>query len=436
MEPITDSDAVTVINSDLNKRGNISRAQWCLLGSLYITPYLGVGFFLTALVAILRKSGASLETVSVVYLLGLVWALKFIWAPLVDRWKSSRLGHFRAWLLAMQTLMIISLLLIGCFDPVREFSTVYALCLLLSLAAATQNIAVNGLAYRLAPAHDRGQVNGLQAAGGLLGNMLGAGAVLMAYPHLGWTGCTLLLAAGCSVSLTQSFFFKEPEFYNIPSGLSAPVFKQLRSLFLRHGQRRWLFMILLYPLGVSMGYALITPILVDSGWELDRIGLVVNVVGSLCGIPAALLTGRFIRRYGRRPVLLGAALLQVPGILILLLPLGGATGVLPVLLAVGLFFFCYNPAFAVLTTLMMDHAAPNSPASDYASQYSLYMLFSIISVTIGTAAAGRVGYQAVLATAAACALLMAPFAWSYRLQEPDKSSSDPQTTVPIELFSS
>lgn len=395
---------------------SMTRSRWALLGSLYVTQYFGTGFFLTALVAILRESGAALETVSVVYLLGLVWALKFLWAPWVDRWKSRRLGHYRAWLIAMQTLMVLCLLAIGRFNPVGDFGLIYGLCLLLSLAAATQDVAVDGLAYRLVPVQDRGMANGLQAAGGLLGNLLGAGGVLMAYPHVGWSGCMLILAAGTAVSLLQVLWFKEPV-HALHAGDGAKVFKRLWALVLRPGQRRWLSMILFYPLGVSLGYALITPILVDAGWSLDRIGLAVNVIGSLCGIPAALLTGRLIRRYGVRPVLIGAAVLQVPGILVLALPLTGATGMLPVTVAVGLFFFCYNPAVAVITTLMMGASDPRSPATDYALQYSLYMLFSSIAVTLGTAAAGQVGYMGVLGLAAACALAMVPMAMGHKTTE-------------------
>lgn len=74
----------------------MTTSRWALLGSLYVTQYFGPGFFLIALVAILRESGAALEMVSVVYLLGLVWALKFLWAPWVDRWQSRQIGHFRA----------------------------------------------------------------------------------------------------------------------------------------------------------------------------------------------------------------------------------------------------------------------------------------------------------------------------------------------------
>lgn len=387
--------------------------RWALLGSLFVTQYFGIGFFLVAMVAIYRESGASLEQVSVVYLLGLVWAAKFLWAPWVDRLKSRRFGHFRAWLIAMQTVMILCLLAIGRFDPVGDFSTIYVLCVLLSLAAATQNVATDGLAYRLAPQKDFGTINGLQAAGGLLGNLLGAGGVLMAYPLVGWTGCTTILAAGTAVALAQALWFKEPEHPPHAGGV-AKLSERCWALLLRPGQRRFMAMVLFYPLGVSLGYALITPILVDTGWSLDRIGLAVNVVGGLCGIPAALLTGRLIRLYGIIPVLIGAAVLQIPGVLVLALPLAGATGMLPVTVAVGLFFFCYNPAVAVITTMMMGHSDPKSPATDYALQYSLYMMFSIVAVTAGTALAGRVGYPAVLAGAAACAVAMTLLSLNHR----------------------
>lgn len=405
-------------------RAPMTLRSWALLGSLYVTQYFGTGFFLTSLVAILRASGAALEQVSVVYLLGLVWALKFLWAPWVDRWKSRRLGHYRAWLIAMQSLMVLCLLCIGRFNPVTDFGLIYGLCLLLSLAAATQDVATDGLSYRLVSPEDQGMANGLQAAGGLLGNLLGAGGVLMAYPHVGWPGCTLILAVGTAVSLFQVLGFKEPA-PTARAGDGAKVLARLWKLVLRPGKRRWLGMILLYPLGVSLGYALITPILVDAGWTLDRIGLAVNVIGSLCGIPSALLTGQLIRRFGIRPVLIGAAALQVLGILALGVPLAGVTDMLPVTVAVGLFFFCYNPAVAAITTLMMGASDPKTPATDYALQYCIYMMFSILAATVGTAAAGRFGYLGVLGIAVVCAISMVPMAMGHKYTAVRRSSGRP-----------
>ena len=422
-------EKVTEKMNEEHSSGRMKRSHWWLLGGLYVTQYFGTGFFLVALVAILRQSGAALENVSVVYLLGLVWALKLLWAPWVDRHGSRRFGHFRGWLLLMQMAMIGALLAIGRFDPVHDFSSVYAWCLLLSFASATQAIATDGLACRLAPPEERGIANGLHAAGGLLGNLLGAGGVLVAYPHVGWAGCTWILAAGTLVTFIQLLFFKEAA----TPHLAAPAVNVLRRLWvlvLQPGRRGWLSMILFYPLAVSLGYALITPILVDAGWSLDRIGFVVNVVGSLCGIPAAMLAGHLIRRVGRRPVMIGAALLQIPGILVLAVPLLGATSTGYVAMAVGMFFLCYNPAVTVISTLMMDSADKASPATDFSSQYSLYMLLSILAVTLGTAIAGQVGYLAVLGAAGLCALGMVPLSLMYRHRHAQADCGEDSLFIP------
>ena len=405
-------------------RTSLPASTWALLGSLYLTQYLGIGFFMVALVAILRAQGAPLEQVSLVYLLGLVWAVKFLWAPLVDRLGVERIGHFRGWLLVMQAGMVLTLLAIGTLDPIADFGRVYVLCMLLALFAATQDIAADGLACRLLPAAERGLGNGLQVAGQLLGNLLGTGGVLMAYPLVGWQGAMVLLAAGTLVSLVQVLVFREPAHGGTPLPIAAVV-GRVWTLWRRPGGGRWLLMVLLYPLGVSLAYALITPILVDAGWALERIGLLINVLGGLLGVPAALLTGLLIRRYGRRPVMIGAALLQIPGISVLILPVQGATGGLAVTLAVGLFFLLYNPVVAVITTLMMDQASRASPATDYASQYSLYMLFSIMAVSAGTALAGQVGYLPVLAAATASALAMALLSLSWRYQPNPETTADP-----------
>jgi len=411
-------------------RSSLPITTWALLGSLYVTQYLGIGFFMVALVAILREQGAPLEQVSLVYLLGLVWAVKFLWAPLVDRLGVARIGHFRGWLLVMQAGMVLTLLAIGTLDPLGDFARVYGLCLLLALFAATQDIATDGLACRLLPAAERGLGNGVQVAGQLLGNLLGAGGVLMAYPLVGWQGAMALLAAGTLVSLVQVLFFREPPHGATPLPIAAVV-GRIWTLWRRPGGGRWLLMLLLYPLGVSLAYALITPILVDAGWALERIGLLVNVLGGLLGVPAALVTGLSIRRYGRRPVMIGAALLQIPGIAILILPVQGATGELAVTLAVGLFFLLYNPVVAVVTTLMMDHASHASPATDYAAQYSLYMLFSILAVSAGTALAGQVGYLPILAAATASALAMALLSLRWRHQPSPETAADPTSGSPV-----
>ena len=62
-----------------------------LLGALYLSQGLPYGFFTQALPALLRTMGLSLPDIGLASLLALPWALKFLWAPWVDRW-ATRLG--------------------------------------------------------------------------------------------------------------------------------------------------------------------------------------------------------------------------------------------------------------------------------------------------------------------------------------------------------
>src|SRR5437868_6044002 len=72
-----------------------------LLGSLYLSQGLPFGFFTQALPVLLRKSGSSLGEVGLSSLLALPWALKFVWAPLLDRHSSASFGRRRSWIVPM-----------------------------------------------------------------------------------------------------------------------------------------------------------------------------------------------------------------------------------------------------------------------------------------------------------------------------------------------
>ena len=89
-------------------RGNGAR-RLGLLATLYFAQGLPFGFFVQALPALLRQQGYSLSEIGLASLLTLPWALKFLWAPVVDRRWSARLGRRRTWILAMQLAGVITL---------------------------------------------------------------------------------------------------------------------------------------------------------------------------------------------------------------------------------------------------------------------------------------------------------------------------------------
>src|SRR3954464_7044257 len=96
--------------------------RYRLLAVLYGSQFIPLAFLLYGLPAVLRAQGAALERIAILQLIALVWVVKFAWAPLVDRYGSRRLGHYRGWLLVLQALLTGVVLLLVPLDVVEELA--------------------------------------------------------------------------------------------------------------------------------------------------------------------------------------------------------------------------------------------------------------------------------------------------------------------------
>ncbi|CAM4319764.1 AmpG family muropeptide MFS transporter [Vibrio agarivorans] len=80
-----------------------------------------------------------------------VYAINFLWAPLVDRVKLPLLhrwlGQRRSWILLCQSLVLIATLFIAGVDPAENLMFTSMLALGIAIASATQDIAID--AYRI-----------------------------------------------------------------------------------------------------------------------------------------------------------------------------------------------------------------------------------------------------------------------------------------------
>ncbi|GGF86225.1 MFS transporter [Azorhizobium oxalatiphilum] len=411
-------------------------AHWLLIASLYVTQFLPVSFFFMGLPAILRSEGRSLEELSVLYLLGLVWVVKVLWAPLVDRISFGRLGHYRGWLIFMQSAMIIMLLLISRIDGVSDMGLLMALSLVLTMCAGTQDIATDAIAVRLIPPGMRGVGNSLQVGGGLVGIALGGGATLALYNLVGWAGCLWLMAAVVATTLVQIVLFREPaatEAEEEAKGGAGQSYARLWRFWRRPGIGRWALVMMLTPVGIGMVFGLLTPMLVDIGWSLERVGFTLNVTGSLVGLPAVLITGVLIRRWSRRAMLVGAALVQAAAILALLPLAGGERESQLVLPALLLVFLIYNPIATIMMTIMMDHADPRTAGTDFTAQCSFYTLMGFASGALALSIAQAHGYRVLVLVAAGCALLAGALAlWLFRDPAREKPAVEKAAPTPAE----
>jgi predicted MFS family arabinose efflux permease len=371
-------------------------ARYRLLAVVYASQFVPLAFFLYGLSAVLREREVALERIAFVQLLALVWVVKFAWAPLVDRYGSRRLGHYRGWLLVVQTLLTGAVVALVPVD-VEDLPLLVGIGAVIALLSATHDIAADAAAVRLLAPSERGVGNGIQRAGGYLGLMMGGGGVLIVYDRLGWGVAVAVLAILTALPLPVLLRWREDEVLPVAAPRLGGSFRTLGSYFRRPGAARWALVVLpLYYLGIATAYPLVTPMLVDAGWPLDRIGAVSIVGGGTAAVLASLASGALLTRLGRRHALVAFGLLEVVAILALFPLAQGQSGTLAGLAAVALLNIAYASAGTAVYTINMDWSRPGSAGSDFTVQDSLVHLCSLLAGAAGLGLAGILGYPRTL----------------------------------------
>ncbi len=370
-------------------------SKWLLFGSLYTTQYIGVGFLFIALTAILRKQGVPLSEISKVYVLGLPWMFKFIWAPLVDRFSPfKQIGHYRSWIFLMQTIMIICLLSISFLSIEHHLYAIIKLGLIFCCASATQDIAVDSLSSLEFDDHERATLNSVQSSGVLFGNILGGGIILICYQYIGWTGALLMITAVTAISWIQLLFFTET------SGLKEDIVS-MTTTFSRFfkvwkGTGLWFFVIIFVVMGYSVLFGITKPMLVDKGLTLAEIGTMTNLFGSVMGIIGGFTAGILIKKIGRQQALRFFPLFQLCG-LMLYFHFIHSDSMLYMYFTIALYYTFFTFNAVLLTTLMMDRSSKSTtPGTDYTIQFAMVMIFGKFSAGFLMYAAHTFGYTMVV----------------------------------------
>jgi Major Facilitator Superfamily len=390
-------------------------ARYRLLAIVYASQFVPLAFFLYGLSAVLREREMALERIAVVQLLALVWVVKFAWAPLVDRYGSRRLGHYRGWLLAVQSLLAVAVLALVPVDVVSDLPLLVGIGAAIALLSATHDIAVDAAAVHLLAPSERGVGNGIQRAGGYVGLMVGGGGVLIVYDRLGWGAALAVLAVLTALPLPALLHWREDEVLPVTAPRLGSSFRKLGSYFRQPGAARWALVVLpLYYLGIATAYPLVTPMLVDAGWPLDRIGAVSVVGGGTAAVLASLGSGALLTRLGRQRTLVAFGLVEVVAIMALFPLAHGQSGTLAGLAVVALVNIAYASAGTVVYTINMDWSRTGSAGSDFTIQDSLVHLCSLLTGAAGLGLAGILGYPRTLGLSVVLGLAgVAAAAWLF-----------------------
>ncbi|QSQ24271.1 MFS transporter [Pyxidicoccus parkwayensis] len=371
-------------------------AKLGLLSSLYLSQGLPFGFFTQALPVLLRKQGMSLPAIGLAHLLALPWALKFLWAPAMDRYGSETWGRRRGYILPLQCLSAALLLSLALPAAGLDTTLLMAAVLGVNLLAATQDIATDGLAVDLLAPEERGWGNGIQVAAYRVGMIIGGGLMLAVFDAVGWRPTFLALGGLLLLATVPIGLYREPP-SEPPPAQSLGLSWWLR----RPGAGAWLALLVVYKAGEALATGMLRTFLVDSGLTLTDIGWMLGGVGFTAGLLGALLGGGLVVRLGRRRALLLFGVTQAGAVLLYALAARG-TATLPLLTAVcAVEHVASGMATAAVFTAMMDACRPEHAATDYTVQASLVVLATGGAAAVSGFSANALGYSAHFALSAA-----------------------------------
>ncbi|MFB3080515.1 MAG: MFS transporter [Nitrosomonadaceae bacterium] len=299
----------------------------------------------------LREAGIDRSTIGYLSWIGLAYAFKWMWSPLVDRLTlpllTQLLGRRRAWILLSQVIITIALVGMANTDPLENLTHMVFFALAVAFASATQDIALDAYRIEAVALRLQGAMAATYQAGYRLAMILASAGVLWiaaavdpsetTYDYSPWRTAYLVMAASMAVGIITTLIIREPEVpvsrlisenedyarktiahWNLNAQLTqilawlyGALVAPFRDFIVRHGQRALLILALIAIYRISdvvMG-VMSNPFYVDMGYTKNEVATVSKVYGVIMTIVGAAMGGVLIVKIGiMRTLFLGAVL--------------------------------------------------------------------------------------------------------------------------------
>ena len=262
-----------------------------LTAILFLSFASGLPFNLTnfTLQAWLASAGLSIQTIGQFSLLALPYNVKFLWAPLLDRFSPPLLGRRRGWILLLQAALAVCIGAMGFASPTDTPLLLGATALLLAFLSASQDIVIDAYRVDSIPPSERGLAASAATFGYRTAAMLAGAVLVLIAAHVGWTFAFLMVAALMASTMIATLRAPEPQVPGKPPGtLRDAVWLPLRALLKQKGMWGFLALVLLYKMGDAMALSLYSAFMIKGvGFSLDELSIAGKVnmtVSTMIGV--------------------------------------------------------------------------------------------------------------------------------------------------------
>jgi PAT family beta-lactamase induction signal transducer AmpG len=286
----------------------------------------------------LREAGIDRSTIGYLTWVGLIYAFKWMWAPLVDRLPIPLLarlfGRRRSWLLFAQLLIVLGLVGMASIDPKVQLTPIVWCALLVAFGSATQDIALDAFRIESADSDHQAALAATYQTGYRLALIWsGAGVLWLAaraeagtigYDPAAWQFAYLCMALSIGVGVATTLFSKEPvrielaKARNAKAWLHQTLIEPFADFIQRYGWHAILILslIAIYRISDVVMGIMANPFYVDMGYTKDEVAAVSKVFGVVMTLVGAFVGGVLTLRFGvMRILFLGAILSAVSNLL-------------------------------------------------------------------------------------------------------------------------
>ena len=266
----------------------------------------------STLQAWLTVSNVDIRTIAWFSWIGVPYLLKFLWAPVMDRFVPPFFGRRRGWMLLCQMALLAGIAAMTLSPPDESVFLLGIIALSVAFASASQDIVIDAYRTDVLRTHERGMGAAVGVFGYRIAMLASGGLALILADQIGWRTAYLLMAAMMVIGLIASMLAPEPEVAATPPrSLLDAVVLPLADLFSRRGALALLTLIMLYKFGDALAGTLTTAFLIRGvGFTPTDVGLVNKFLGLAALLLGALAGGVLLARLSLYKALLAFGVLQ------------------------------------------------------------------------------------------------------------------------------
>ena len=273
-------------------------------------PFLLVG---VTLAIWQREVGFTLTDIGLMSAASWLYLLKFLWAPLLDRYPLPFLGRRRGWLLVSQIGVAFFLAAMAILGPKNAEFVFVLFMVATSFFGATQDIVVDAYRIEIAPPSAQAALAAMSTLGYRIAFITAGAVALYIANFFDWRTAYLVMALLMLLPIAATLLGREPSVYketrrlDFAQAFTAPF----AEFFTRHGvviATALLIFVGLFKFPDQVIGVIAGPFYLDSGFTKLDIANVSKLYGVWIGIFGAFLGGIGVAIVGIRPMLLIAAL--------------------------------------------------------------------------------------------------------------------------------